>query len=80
MAYAAGWGNPATEIVHLVGCPNCYADCDQSGALNVADFACFIDKFAQRDPYCNCDMSFGGPTINVADFACYLRRFATGCP
>jgi hypothetical protein len=61
----------------------CYANCDASTAvpaLNVADFTCFLQKFASADPYANCDGSTSPPTLNVADFTCFLQKFAAGCP
>jgi hypothetical protein len=67
-------------------CPaqaTCYANCDCSGAspvLNVADFACFLQKFASGDAYANCDGSAAVPTLNIADFSCFLTKYATGCP
>jgi hypothetical protein len=63
--------------------PACYANCDASTAapvLNVADFACFLTKFAAGDPYANCDQSTAQPLLNVADFSCFLGKFAAGCP
>ena len=63
-----------------VGCPNCYANCDnstQSPRLNVLDFLCFLNKFAARDPYANCTVD---ATIDIADFICFLNKFAAGCP
>jgi hypothetical protein len=53
---------------------SCYANCDGSTTppvLNVADFSCFLARFAAGDPYANC---------NVADFTCFLTAFAQGCP
>jgi DNA-binding beta-propeller fold protein YncE len=65
-------------------CENfCYANCDHSTtapALNVADFTCFLTKFAAGDPYANCDGSTASPVLNVADFTCFLQKFAAGCP
>jgi len=61
----------------------CYANCDQSTqppALNIADFICFLSKFAGADPYANCDASTTPPTLNVADFICFQSAFAAGCP
>ncbi len=61
----------------------CYANCDastQPPVLNVADFSCFLQKFAAGDPYANCDNSTQPPVLNVADFSCFLQRFAAGCP
>jgi hypothetical protein len=61
----------------------CYANCDCSATaptLNVADFTCFLQKFAAADPYANCDASTTPPIFNVADFTCFLQKFAAGCP
>jgi probable HAF family extracellular repeat protein len=60
----------------------CYANCDLSTtppALTIADFSCFLQRFASGDPYANCDDSTTPPTLNVADFACFLTKFAAGC-
>ncbi len=65
----------------------CPANCDGSTVtpvLNIADFTCFLTKFAAgcADPaacYANCDGSTGSPFLNVADFTCFLGRFAQGC-
>jgi hypothetical protein len=73
-------GGYAPGIAQWVGCPNCYANCDLSAAaptLNVADFTCFLRKYALRDPYANCNVD---AAIDIADFACFLQRFAAGCP
>jgi hypothetical protein len=64
------------------GGSTCYANCDTSTTppvLNVADFTCFLQKFAAADPYANCDNSTTPPTLNVADFTCFLQKFAAGC-
>jgi hypothetical protein len=61
----------------------CLANCDESTAapvLNVADFTCFLTRFASGDAYANCDCSTTAPALNVADFTCFLSRFAQGCP
>ena len=63
--------------------PPCYPNCDGSTAapvLNVADFTCFLQRFAASDPYANCDGSTTAPVLNVADFTCFLQSFAAGCP
>jgi hypothetical protein len=62
--------------------PACYANCDHSTTvpfLNVADFTCFLQRFAAADPYANCDNSTQAPVLNVADFTCFLQKFAAGC-
>jgi autotransporter-associated beta strand protein len=61
----------------------CYANCDastQPPVLNVADFTCFLQKYAAGDPYANCDASTQPPVLNVADFTCFLQKYAAGCP
>jgi hypothetical protein len=65
----------------------CYANCDLSGTspfLNVADFSCFLQKFAAGDLYADCtcypNHNCSPPTLNVADFTCFLVKFAAGCP
>jgi hypothetical protein len=60
----------------------CYANCDGSTTapiLNVADFTCFLQKYAAADPYANCDGSTTPPVLNVADFTCFLQKYAAGC-
>jgi uncharacterized membrane protein len=61
---------------------DCYANCDASTAppvLNVADFTCFLQRFAAGESYANCDASTAPPVLNVADFTCFLQSFAAGC-
>jgi hypothetical protein len=77
----ANWNIPQFWVTQ--GPPACYANCDGSTTepvLNVADFTCFLSKFAAGDPYANCDGSTTEPTLNVADFTCFLSKFAAGCP
>jgi hypothetical protein len=66
-----------------IGIPvTCYPNCDDSTAapvLNVADFTCFLQRFAAGQAYANCDGSTTSPVLNVADFTCFLQRFAAGC-
>ncbi|MEX2219190.1 MAG: hypothetical protein WD749_10585 [Phycisphaerales bacterium] len=65
------------------GPPACYANCDGSTAapvLNVADFSCFLQRYAAGEAYANCDQSTAPPVLNVADFSCFLQRYAAGCP
>jgi hypothetical protein len=76
-----GGQNRSAAVLIEIGQP-CYANCDGSTAapvLNVADFSCFLNKFASADPYANCDGSTAAPTLNVADFTCFLTKFAAGC-
>jgi serine protease AprX len=80
-----GWHVDNIKITaESAGCVGggCYANCDGSTAapiLNVADFTCFLTKFAAQDPYANCDGSTTPPVHNVADFTCFLTKFAAGC-
>ncbi len=58
-------------------------NCDGSTTppvLNIADFQCFLNKFAAGDSYANCDGSTAPPVLNVADFQCFLNAMARGCP
>jgi hypothetical protein len=76
----AAWDNLIIEP--LTTGPTCYANCDGSTTvpfLNVADFSCFLSKFAAGDAYANCDGSTTPPVLNVADFSCFLGKFAAGC-
>jgi hypothetical protein len=73
----------AGAVHYQTGSAPCYANCDgstQPPVLNVADFSCFLQKFAAADPYANCDGSTQPPVLNVADFSCFLQKFAAGCP
>lgn len=63
--------------------PLCPANCDGSTAppvLNVADFTCFLNRYAAGSLRANCDGSTLAPALNVADFICFLNAFARGCP
>jgi hypothetical protein len=60
----------------------CYANCDGSTAspcLNVQDFGCFLNRFANSETYANCDNSTIAPVLNIQDFGCFLNAFANGC-
>ncbi|MEX2219824.1 MAG: hypothetical protein WD749_13820 [Phycisphaerales bacterium] len=62
--------------------PACYANCDnstQAPVLNVADFGCFLTRYAAGEAYANCDESTQAPVLNVADFGCFLTKYAAGC-
>jgi hypothetical protein len=77
-----GLAFPFEVIGEQVGGGGCYANCDGSTVepvLNVADFSCFLGKFAAGEPYANCDESTVEPVLNVADFSCFLGKFAAGC-
>jgi hypothetical protein len=69
-----------SQAVMYIGCPTCYANCDLSTTppmLNVTDFLCFLNAFARRDPYANCN---NDANFDAADFMCFMNRFAAGCP
>jgi parallel beta-helix repeat protein len=77
-----GSGTPDMGAYEYQG-GSCYPNCDASTTppiLNIADFSCFLQKFAAGDPYANCDASTVPPILNVADFSCFLTSFAAGCP
>jgi len=80
---AASTGTIFWDDITVVQGASCYANCDGSTTppvANVADFTCFLQKFAASDPYANCDGSTTPPVLNVADFTCFLQKFAAGCP
>jgi hypothetical protein len=61
---------------------SCYPNCDNSSStplLTANDFLCFLNKFANNDPYANCDGSTGIPSLTSNDFQCFLNKFAAGC-
>jgi Immunoglobulin domain len=71
-------------LINLTGVcfGTCYANCDGSTTppiLNVLDLACFLNRYAQGDPWANCDGSTTPPILNVADMACFMNLFAAGC-
>jgi hypothetical protein len=62
---------------------SCYANCDRSTTppiLNIDDFICFVERFAQGHPLANCDGSTTEPILTVEDFMCFAAAFAAGCP
>jgi hypothetical protein len=91
-----GPGQHQQEVPFLIsgalGGSVCYANCDESTVapvLNVDDFTCFINRYAQAQglpheqqvaSYANCDGSTIAPALNVDDFTCFINRYAQGCP
>ena len=63
--------------------PQCYPDCDQTtgqGVLDIFDFLCFQNRFANGDPYaCDCDLTTGNNVCDIFDFLCFQNTFAGGC-
>ncbi|MFM9997125.1 MAG: trypsin-like serine peptidase [Phycisphaerales bacterium] len=86
---AAGTFNNGTAIQHpglqnflanpLGVCipPVCYADCNGSGNLTVADFGCFQGRYVLGNMYADCD---AGGSLTVADFGCFQGKYVVGCP
>jgi len=73
---------PRLTVTYTPPGPACYPNCDASTALpclNIADFGCFLNRFAAGDTYANCDASTTIPVLNVQDFGCFLNAFAAGC-
>ncbi len=58
-------------------CDPCYPDCDASGTLTIADFACFQGKFAAGAPEADCNEN---GALTIADFGCFQAKFVQGCP
>jgi hypothetical protein len=70
-------GQPAAGIAMVAPCDGaCYADCDESGALDFFDFLCFQNAFAGAEPYADCDAS---GALDFFDFLCFQNEFAAGC-
>jgi hypothetical protein len=70
------------DYIFITNQRNCYPNCDNSTAspcLNVVDFVCFLNRFAEASPYANCDGSTNLPVHNVLDFGCFLMNYAAGC-
>ncbi len=73
------WGNTGSDDSdsNFTIEAGCYADCNQSGGLTIADFTCFQAKFVAGDPYADCNQSGG---LSIADFTCFQGQFVAGCP
>jgi hypothetical protein len=76
-SYRVASPDPVVTDIYLLGGPDCYADCDQSGELDFFDFLCFQNAFAAGEPYADCDES---GDLDFFDFLCFQDVFATGCP
>jgi len=62
--------------IQLAEAPDCPADCNGDGMLNVLDFTCFQELFAGGDAGADCD---GSGTLDIFDFTCFQASFAAGC-
>ena len=71
-AFGAASPAHATILVDL-----CDPDCNEDGALTIADFGCFQTRFVAADPYADCNED---GVLTVADFGCFQTRFFVGCP
>jgi hypothetical protein len=73
-----GSSGTATRMQFTYQVPTpCYADCNASGTLTIADFGCFQAAFAAGNMYADCNAS---GTLTIADFGCFQAEFAAGCP
>lgn len=57
--------------------PDCPADFDGSGQIDVADFSAFLVAFGSQDPTFDLD---GSGSVDIADFSALLIAFGTTCP
>jgi hypothetical protein len=76
------WYNGAGGAMFYGIIETCYANCDESSTppvLNVGDFICFLNRFAEGHSLANCDGSTVPPILNVSDFICFRARFTAGC-
>ncbi|MCA9277499.1 MAG: hypothetical protein H6815_01775 [Phycisphaeraceae bacterium] len=55
----------------------CYADCDESGMIDMFDYICFGNAYTNNEPYADCDSN---STFNIFDYICFGSAYATGCP
>ncbi|MFM9996109.1 MAG: choice-of-anchor B family protein [Phycisphaerales bacterium] len=70
-------GVDAVAVVSPTCAAPCYADCNESGNLTVADFGCFQGKYVLGDMYADCNAS---GSLTVADFGCFQGKYVLGCP
>jgi hypothetical protein len=77
------------QVSFQAGGPVCYADCDSNETLNLDDFLCFINEFAQaqflppsqqQTHYANCTGATAEPYLSIDDFICFINEFSQGCP
>lgn len=81
--HANTFGNGGGVTLLQIPVAACYPNCDGSTiapALNVADYICFMNRYAAGDSYANCDGSTIPPVLNVSDYICFTNRYAAGCP
>ena len=57
--------------------PECPADCDENGRLDIFDFLCFQNLFAAGDAAADLD---GDGQLTIFDFLAFQNEFSAGCP
>ncbi len=75
-SFGAAGGVRSDHVAEWRSC-SCYADCNGSGAMTVADFGCFQTKFVAADPWADCNAD---SALSIADFGCFQTKFVAGCP
>jgi hypothetical protein len=70
---------PDAQFINLlvVEEPECYADCEADGDLDIDDFVCFQTMFAVNDDAADCE---NDGDLDIDDFICFQTLFAVGCP
>lgn len=77
-AYNANTGDVSMAVTKFPSLqPECAADCDGNGALNILDFLCYQGMFQNGDPGADCN---GDATMDILDFICFSNEFEAGCP
>lgn len=61
----------------LRGVEHPYADCELDGDLDVFDFLCFMNAWAQGKPYADCEKD---DDFDSFDFTCFQNLYALRCP
>ena len=57
--------------------PECRADCDDNGRLDIFDFLCFQNLFSSGDLAADFD---GDGELTIFDFLAFQNEFGAGCP
>ncbi|MCA9278443.1 MAG: hypothetical protein H6815_07265 [Phycisphaeraceae bacterium] len=71
-------GQLPVENIVMYGCgATCYADCDDSGSLDIFDYICFGNAYANNEPYADCD---GNGNFDIFDYICFGNAYTSGCP
>ncbi len=71
-------GAAGTGFVRYAIVSDCFADCDDSGTVNIDDIDCFVAGFLAGDTsISDCD---GNGICNLDDIDCFVSAFLGGCP